>query len=70
MSRHECYADACKKQIPDGMLMCRRHWDMVSKEIQRDVYRMYRTAFGTEEYFNAINAARECVRSSVTGHRQ
>ena len=61
MSRHECYADECKEQIPDGMLMCRPHWNMVSKEIQRDVYRQYRTAFGTTEYFSAINAARECV---------
>lgn len=63
---HECYADVCDEQIAHGMLMCRRHWKMVSYEIQRDVYRLYRTAFGSRDYFSTINAARECVRSAVT----
>lgn len=61
-----CYADACTEEISGGRLMCRRHWDMVPYDLQGDISHLYHNAFGTKEYFNAINAARGAVRDAIT----
>lgn len=39
---HECHALGCGKEIPPRLLMCLRHWNMVSKTDQREVWEHYR----------------------------
>lgn len=39
---HTCHARECQKEVPPVMLMCRRHWAMVPKDIQRRVWAHYR----------------------------
>ncbi|MEM9149126.1 MAG: hypothetical protein AAGB19_01550 [Cyanobacteria bacterium P01_F01_bin.3] len=39
---HRCHAKGCSKVVPEKMLMCRKHWAMVPKELQRAVWRHYR----------------------------
>lgn len=42
MSTHTCHAINCNTRIPPEMLMCKRHWFMVPKSIQRQVWNTYR----------------------------
>lgn len=42
MSEHHCHARGCKTECQPEMLMCRRHWFMVSKPTQGRVWRSYR----------------------------
>ena len=39
---HSCHAIACSKNIPPKMLMCRRHWGLVSKGRRARVWATYR----------------------------
>lgn len=39
---HHCHARNCKTPCPRRMLMCRKHWSMVPRDIQDEVYRTYR----------------------------
>ena len=39
---HHCHARGCAASIPPQMLMCRRHWVMVPREVQRQVWATYR----------------------------
>ncbi len=41
---HACAIDDCTKPLPYHILMCRPHWRMVSKPIQRDVNAAWRRA--------------------------
>lgn len=38
---HLCHAFLCKRTIPPRLLMCARHWRMVSPELQKQVWRFY-----------------------------
>lgn len=40
--RHTCHARGCDKPVPREMLMCRKHWYMVSKATRDAVWRTYR----------------------------
>lgn len=35
---HTCRAKCCTIQCPNHILMCKPHWSMVPKDIQREVY--------------------------------
>lgn len=39
---HRCHAIGCVKPVPPEMLLCHRHWRMVPKPIQQQVWRHYR----------------------------
>lgn len=40
--RHACHALGCNAAVPPRMLMCLRHWRMVPKPLQADVWATYR----------------------------
>lgn len=40
--KHLCHAKNCKTEVPPIMLMCRKHWFMVSSSTQKLVWRHYR----------------------------
>lgn len=35
---HECPIRNCTQLVPDHILMCRRHWGMVPRSLQHEVY--------------------------------
>lgn len=39
---HTCHATGCTKVVPPTMFMCRRHWFLLPKTIQREIWRTYR----------------------------
>lgn len=39
---HHCHARACKTPVRPELLMCRRHWGMVTPRLQRAVWATYR----------------------------
>ncbi len=42
MSVHTCHARGCEKSVPPKMLMCLRHWHMVPRDLQREIWHTYR----------------------------
>ena len=42
MPEHTCHARGCKAAVPPRMLMCRRHWYMVPRELRARVWATYR----------------------------
>lgn len=40
--RHYCHAVRCFVQVPPKMLMCKRHWTMVPRKLQKKVWDHYR----------------------------
>ena len=66
MSKHLCHAKACKIEVPARMLMCYRHWSMVPKTLQSNVWSTYRRGQEIDknpspEYLNAMNEAIDFV---------
>jgi hypothetical protein len=41
MIRHACHARNCFIECPPAHLMCARHWAMVPRDLQREVWRWY-----------------------------
>jgi hypothetical protein len=39
--KHECHAYGCTTSVPPKMLMCLKHWKMVPKFAQDDVWATY-----------------------------
>lgn len=39
---HHCHAKNCATDVPPEMLMCYKHWRMVPKDIQKEVWNTYR----------------------------
>lgn len=59
---HRCHAEGCNVEVPPKMLMCLRHWRMVPKKLQQDVWRTYvpgqeNRKDPTDEYMKAHRAA-------------
>lgn len=59
---HLCHALACPVEAPPKLLMCRRHWFMVPKPLQAEVWRCYRpgqerTKDPSSEYLLAAHKA-------------
>lgn len=64
--RHTCHAAGCTEIIPPKMLMCLRHWRMVPRVLQREVWRTYRPGQEndknpTHDYLMAAHHAIEAV---------
>lgn len=63
---HRCHAEACPVAVPPSMLMCRRHWRMVPKALQAEVWAHYVPGQEirkdpTDTYLAAAQAAIEAV---------
>ena len=39
--KHLCHAHECKASVPPRMLMCLKHWRMVPKFAQDDIWKNY-----------------------------
>lgn len=39
--RHACHADGCEKPVPEAMFMCLRHWRMVPRPVQKQIWEEY-----------------------------
>ncbi len=40
---HECHAEGCEIGIPAKLFMCRAHWVMIPKQMQRWIWATYKT---------------------------
>jgi len=40
-ARHTCHAHGCDVEVPERMFMCRAHWAMVPKAMQRELWAVY-----------------------------
>lgn len=60
--KHHCHALNCTNEVAPKLLMCRRHWAMVDKKIQAQVYGSYHcgqesSKRPTKEFLQAARAA-------------
>lgn len=63
---HRCHASGCGKAVPPNLLMCLKHWRMVPRAEQREVWRTYRRGQEIDkrpspEYLAAATAAIQAV---------
>ena len=63
---HRCHAKDCTQAVPPKMLMCKHHWAMVPKHLQRAVWQHYRagqevTKDPSPEYLAAAQNAIDAV---------
>jgi hypothetical protein len=58
---HQCPGHECTRQVPRAQLACPRHWAMVPKPLQREVYAAYRQEPLGERHLAAISAAMEAM---------
>lgn len=60
---HFCPPARCGEEVPDDQLMCRTHWCMVPKPLQRAVYSAWAggTGAGSKAHTAAIQAAIKAV---------
>lgn len=58
-SRHDCPVRGCKATVPNDMLMCGPHWQLVPKTLQKEVWRAYKRGkgAGSLELLSAQEAA-------------
>ena len=64
---HQCHADGCQVEVPPKMLMCLRHWRMVPRKLQEQVWATYRPGQEIDKqpttiYLIAQKAAVDAVR--------
>lgn len=64
--KHLCHAKGCKTPVPPKMLMCLKHWRMVPRHLQRQVWAHYRPGQEvdkrpTREYLQVMDAAIDAV---------
>jgi hypothetical protein len=55
--KHNCPIEACTAGRGEGQIMCRPHWDLVPKALQRRVYAEYHRKQGSESHLRAIRDA-------------
>lgn len=60
--KHTCHAVQCPTDVPPKLLMCPKHWRMVPRQLQRNVWSHYRIGqeidkSPTREYLDAAAAA-------------
>lgn len=55
-SKHKCPIIGCAAMLPRHILMCKSHWRLVPKDVQRDLlthWKIYCRSVGYSEYFDA-----------------
>jgi hypothetical protein len=62
---HVCHARKCMVPVPPKMLMCKRHWYMVPKELRDRVWATYRRGqeIDKDPSMEYLDAAMAAVRS-------
>lgn len=65
-TKHTCHATGCDEAIPPSHLMCSKHWKVLSKSLQDEVYRYYRIGQEvdlkpSEDYLQAARKAVDFV---------
>lgn len=66
LTDHECHATGCHAKVPPERLMCWKHWNLVPRDLQREVWLNYRRGqcFDlqvTGEYLQAAQRAVQAV---------
>lgn len=61
---HTCHAIACSEATKPEMLMCYRHWTMVPKTKQRDVWVTYRRGQCTD--WKITQAYADAAKAAIT----
>jgi hypothetical protein len=64
--RHTCHARGCTTAVPPRMFMCRRHWRMVPRALQAEIWAEYVPGQEirkdpTEEYLEVADRAIQAV---------
>jgi hypothetical protein len=72
---HTCHARGCATEVPPKLLMCLKHWRMVPRDKQREVWRTYRPGQEvdkqpSEAYLIAANAAIDAVAAKERKQRE
>ncbi|TCS35832.1 hypothetical protein EDC30_109131 [Paucimonas lemoignei] len=67
---HTCHIPHCPVAVPPERLMCLKHWRMVPKDLQRDVWRHYRPGQCNDKnpsaaYLGAARAAIQAVQDKL-----
>jgi hypothetical protein len=60
---HHCHAEGCNVEVPPKLLMCRKHWFMVPKNLQARIWATYRP--GQEIDKNPSPEYREAQRAAI-----
>lgn len=60
---HLCHAVDCARSVPPRMLMCRKHWAMVPRQIQSWVWATY--VMGQEERKDPTPEYMEAAHSAI-----
>ncbi len=66
---HACAVDDCTKPLPYHILMCRPHWRMVPKPMQRDVTATWRRASKLSGAQLANPERIQAVKDYLTGRK-
>lgn len=73
--KHNCAASRCPERVAPSILMCKKHWYMVPRDIRMRVLRSYQPgqekvgwSATTAEYQDAVRAAIEAV-AIKEGHK-
>lgn len=66
--KHLCHAEACQATVPPKLLMCAKHWRMVPKVLQDEVWALYIpgqevTKDPTIEYLECVHRVIEYVHT-------
>ena len=66
---HQCPISGCEPVEDDTKLICRRHWAMVPKPLQRAVYRAYGNGrgLGSTALLRAQDAAIRAAEHQLAG---
>lgn len=63
MSQHLCHARDCQTAVPRKMFMCRKHWFMLPKDMQDQVWDTYTP--GQENTMDVSAAYMEVTRKCI-----
>jgi len=63
--KNTCHANNCKYPIKPSLFMCRKHWNMVNKELKMELYKHYRKGqeIDKEPSEAYVSTARKCIDS-------
>jgi hypothetical protein len=73
--KRPCQVPDCPERIPPGLVMCDAHWELVSPDLRRKIYRFYHLIRAGKldqvraEYDQALEAAIRQVLEATYAHR-
>lgn len=66
MNSHVCPVAGCTRLLPWSILMCRQHWALVPRPLQRQVYRAWNDGTPAPDYLAVRQAAVDAVDAQIT----